>query len=82
MPSMILKEAPVYEPNQTYSVLLAGKLMNHEIKCMKEVYDNTAKSSFIPLVVKRNAPVQKFKIPFKNLTPNSCTDVEFMFIKS
>lgn len=36
---MVLKEATKYENNQTFNVLLAGKLMNHEIKCLKEVYD-------------------------------------------
>lgn len=36
----------------------------------------------IPLVVKKSQAVQKFKIPFKNLTNDSNAEVEFMFIKS
>ena len=82
MPRLEVKETVVFAPNQTVEVLLSGKLENHDIKCLKEVYDERVGAAMIPLVVKKTQAVQKFRILFKNLTRDSNAEVEFMFIKS
>jgi len=63
-------------------VLLCGKLHNPAVTCTKALKSSTS-SAVIPLCVRKDVEVQKFKLPFKCLSAESPdTDFEFIFIKS
>ena len=62
-------------------VILCGKLENPTLFCLKGIKEDGVDASTIPLVARRRVDVQKFKLPFKNLS-NTDTDFEFIFIKS
>ena len=63
-------------------VLLIGFLDNPPIKCMRQLMNKATNEPIISLAVKKMAGVQKFKIPFKNLSAYLDADVEFAFIKT
>jgi len=46
------------------------------------LFHNETKSMVIPLCVKLAGAMQKFRIPFKNLSMTNDSDVEFNFLKS
>ena len=62
-------------------VILCGKLENPTLFCLKGIKEDGIDASTIPLVARRRVDVQKFKLPFKNLSSVD-TDFEFIFIKS
>ena len=65
-------------------VILCGKLENPTLACLKgitEFKEHGVDAQTIPLVARRRVDVQKFKLPFKNLSSVD-TDFEFIFIKS
>ena len=49
---------------------------------MKQLYSEVANSDLISLAVKKAAGIQKFKLPFKNLSAYLDSDVEFAFIRA
>jgi hypothetical protein len=63
-------------------VLLLGYLDNPRIKCMKQLYNKTANAELVSLAVKRAQGIQKFKLPFKNLSTYLDSDIEFAFIRT
>lgn len=63
-------------------VLICGKLHNPAVTCTKAL-KSSASSAVIPLCVRKDVEVQKFKLPFKCVSSESTeTDFEFIFIKS
>jgi hypothetical protein len=64
------------------NVLLLGYLDNPRIKCMKQLVNKASGSEIVSLAVKKAAGVQKFKLPFKNLSQYLDGDVEFAFIRT
>ncbi len=63
-------------------VLLLGYLDNPKIKCMKQLYNKTANSELVSLAVKKTQGIQRFKLPFKNLSTYLDSDIEFAFIRT
>ena len=63
-------------------VLLLGYLDNPKIKCMKQLYNKTANSELVSLAVKKTQGIQRFKLPFKNLSSYLDSDIEFAFIRT
>ena len=63
-------------------VLLLGFLDNPRIKCMKQLYNKSANSELVSLAVKKTQGIQKFKLPFKNLSSYLDSDIEFAFIRT
>ena len=63
-------------------VLLLGFLDNPKIKCMKQLYNQTAESELVSLAVKKTQGIQRFKLPFKNLSSYLDSDIEFAFIRT
>ena len=63
-------------------VLLLGYLDNPRIKCMKQLYNKNAGSELVSLAVKKTQGIQKFKLPFKNLSTYLDSDIEFAFIRT
>lgn len=68
--------------NQKMDVLLLGYLDNPRIKCMKQLFNKCAKSDIISLAVKKTQGIQRFKLPFKNLSQYLESDIEFAFIRT
>lgn len=62
-------------------VMLLGRLENPALHCTKAVKDKSTGQIILPLAVKRGAPLQRFRLPFKNLSAQD-TEFEFIFIKS
>lgn len=62
-------------------VIVVGKLENPTLFCLKGIKEAGVDAATIPLVGRRRVDVQKFKLPFKNLSSVE-TDFEFIFIKS
>ena len=60
---LVTKQAP-----KELRVMLIGRLENPRIQCLKELYHQPTDSMLIPLCVKISVPVQKFRIPFRNLS--------------
>jgi hypothetical protein len=75
----VLKEQPI---QRKLEVLLLGFLDNPLIKCMRQLYNRATGQDIISLAVKKAAGVQKFKLPFKNLSTYLDSDIEFAFIKT
>ena len=73
--------------NQRMEILLAGQVQIPKLTCHKAItpdfVDSDVRSSdqVIPLAVKNMAGVQKFRIPFKNLSENEF-EVQFEFHKA
>ena len=63
-------------------VLLLGFLDNPRIKCMKQLFNKTANSELVSLAVKKTQGIQKFKLPFKNMSNYLDSDIEFAFIRT
>lgn len=62
-------------------VILCGRLENPVVYCTKAVTDTVLRQSVIPLAVRMDQPIQKFRLPFLTKTVDD-TDFEFIFIKS
>ena len=77
--SMVRVSKPNY---QQIDVLLLGYLDNPKIKCMKQLYNKSASSDIVSLAVKRTQGIQRFKLPFKNLSTYLDSDIEFAFIRT
>ena len=69
-------------PQRKMDVLLLGYLDNPKIKCIKQLFNQQTNSQIIPLVVKKTQGVQKFKLPFRNLSQYLDGDIEFAFIRT
>jgi hypothetical protein len=63
-------------------VLLLGYLDNPRIKCMKQLFNKSAQSDVVSLAVKKASGIQRFKLPFKNLSTYLDSDIEFAFIRT
>jgi len=61
---------------------LLGYLDNPRIKCVKQLVNKASGQEVISLAVKKIASVQKFKLPFKNLSNYLDSDIEFAFIRT
>lgn len=77
--NVTLKDQPI---QRKLDILLLGFLDNPKIKCMKQLYNEVANSDLISLAVKKAGGIQKFKLPFKNLSSYLDSDVEFAFIRA
>ncbi len=62
-------------------VMLVGHLENPKIECPRQLFDKNTECSVIPLAVKKASGVQKFRIPFKNLSSTTDTEIDFTFMK-
>jgi hypothetical protein len=69
-------------PDRKMEVLLLGYLDNPRVRCVKQLFNQNAQTEIVPLVVRRLAGVQKFKLPFKNLSSYLDSDIEFAFIRT
>ena len=49
---------------------------------MKQLFNEATNSDLISLAVKKGAGIQKFKLPFKNLSAYLDSDIEFAFIRT
>ena len=76
---VVLKEQAV--PNRL-EILLLGYLDNPVVKCMKQLVNKATGSEIVSLAVKRASGIQKFKLPFKNLSSYLDCDIEFAFIRA
>ena len=63
-------------------VLLLGYLDNPKSKCMKQLFNKASNSEMISIAVKKTGGVQKFKLPFKNLSTYLDSELEFAFIRT
>lgn len=63
-------------------VLLLGFLDNPRIKCMKQLVNKASGSEVVSLAVKMQQGVQKFKLPFRNMSSYLDSDIEFAFIRT
>lgn len=77
--AVTVKEQPVANK---IDILLLGFLDNPKIKCMKQLFNEAANSELISLAVKKAGGIQKFKLPFKNLSTYLDSDIEFAFIRA
>jgi hypothetical protein len=77
--NVVVKEQPVAKK---IDILLLGFLDNPKIKCMKQLFNEAANSELISLAVKKTGGIQKFKLPFKNLSTYLDSDIEFAFIRA
>ena len=67
---------------QRMKVLLSGKVRVPKIVCLKELRNSEFGIKMMPLAVKKGfQQIQRFKIPFKNLSSMDF-DVEFQFMKT
>lgn len=49
---------------------------------MKQLFNEATNSDLISLAVKKAGGIQKFKLPFKNLSTYLDSDIEFAFIRA
>lgn len=77
--ALALKNVPTARKME---VLLLGFLDNPKIKCIKQLFNKQTNSEIVPLVVRKTQGVQKFKLPFKNLSQYLDSDIEFAFIRT
>lgn len=75
-------EVQVQTASTKLEVLLLGYLDNPRIKCQKMLFNKPSGQEVINLAVKKVAGVQKFKLPFKNMSTYLDSDVEFAFIRT
>jgi hypothetical protein len=76
---VVLKEQKI---DRKLEILLLGFLDNPQLKCMKKLFNKPSGQDIVSLVVKKNQSVQKFKLPFKNMSTYLDADLEFAFIKT
>ena len=76
---VMVKKVPM---TRKMDVLLLGYLDNPKIKCMKQLYNKAANSELVSLAVKKTQGIQRFKLPFKNLSAYLDSDIEFAFIRT
>lgn len=74
-------ETSIVSIQRQMKVILCGKLENPTLFCLKGIKEAGVEASTIPLVARRRVDIQKFKLPFKNLSSLE-TEFEFIFIKS
>lgn len=74
-------EEKIVTKKKEIKVMLIGKLENPKVACLRELYHEDGKEKVIPLCIKTSIATQKFRIPFKNLSENADSDVEFTFVK-
>ena len=67
---------------QQIDILLLGYLDNPKIKCMKQLFNKSASSDVVSLAVKKTQGIQRFKLPFKNMSNYLDSDIEFAFIRT
>ena len=68
---------------QSKEVLLCGRLENPVVLCQKALINLDLKQSYIPLAVRKNMPIQKFRLPFTTkLDVEDDKEFEFIFIKT
>lgn len=60
--------------------MAVGYLDNPQIKCLRQLFNKSSKSKFISLAVKKTDEIQKFQLPFKNLSDSQIANLEFSFI--
>lgn len=63
-------------------ILLLGFLDNPRIKCIKQLVNKASGQEIISLAVRKMSSVQKFKLPFKNLSNYLDSEIEFAFIRT
>lgn len=61
-------------------ILLAGKIEVPSLACPREMKVKKLDEKIIPLVVKKGAAAQKYRIPFKNTSPSE-VEIDFSFLK-
>ena len=49
---------------------------------MKQLFNKNAQTDVVSLAVKRTQGIQRFKLPFKNLSTYLDSDIEFAFIRT
>jgi len=49
---------------------------------MKQLFNKATNTELISLAVKKTQGIQRFKLPFKNLSNYLDTDIEFAFIRT
>jgi hypothetical protein len=49
---------------------------------MKQLFNKATNSEMISIAVKKTGGVQKFKLPFKNLSTYLDSEIEFAFIRT
>ncbi len=76
-----LIEERVVQKKKEIRVMLLGRLENAKIECMRELFHETGKERVIPLCIKSSQAVQKFRIPFRNLSETADTEIDFTFVK-
>ena len=76
---VVVRDQPIA---RKLDILLLGFLDNPKIKCMKQLFNEATNSDLISLAVKRTGGIQKFKLPFKNLSTYLDSDIEFAFIRA
>lgn len=60
--------------------MLVGCLENPRIRCMKQLFNKATNSEIISLAVKKSDELQKFQLPFKNLSDYQVASLEYSFI--
>ena len=76
---IVLKERQI---SSKIEVLLLGFLDNPVIKCQKQLFNRMACQDIVSLAVKKMTGIQKFKLPFKNMSSYLDSDIEFAFIRT
>ena len=77
----VVKEKEAIQ-EKVIKVMLIGKLENPKIECLRELYHAESQTQIVPLGVKKSIALQKFRIPFKNMSPTLDADVEFTFVRT
>lgn len=73
---------PVLKKSSQMEILLLGFLDNPRIKCVKQLVNKASGQEIISLAVRKIGSVQKFKLPFKNLSNYLDSEIEFAFIRT
>ena len=76
------RSTPLVKNASQMEILLLGFLDNPRIKCMKQLVNKASGQEIVSLAVRKVGAVQKFKLPFKNLSNYLDSDVEFAFIRT
>lgn len=70
------------EQQQKLQILLLGFLDNPPIRCQRELFNKATGMKIVSLAVKKAGGIQKFKVPFKNMSTYLDADIEFAFIRT
>ena len=76
------KSEPVVKKSSQIEILLLGYLDNPRIKCVKQLVNQASGQEIVSLAVRKANGVQKFKLPFKNMSSYLDSDIEFAFIRT